>query len=449
VIIVGAGPAGISAAAVLVDHGIRPLLLDEARRPGGQAYRKARDPLRVELEALLGSEIRKYRRIHQTFEVICEELDYAPETLVWSIFQRELHALSRGRSRAHTFDALILAPGAVDRVLPIEGWTLPGVVTLGAAQILLKDQASLIGRRVVFCGSSPLLYLAALQYRRMGAEVTVLDTTPFVRKIAALPDLLASPVTFRRGLGYLATLRRLGVPVRHGVRLLRFGGSESVDHVAYRDSAGERRVDCDAVALGFGLRPETQLAELAGCQLAYDSLLRQWLPVCDAEGRGGAGIYVAGDGSTISGADAAEIGGRLAGYAVLEDLGVPSGEREQRPWLHRRLARLRRFQRGLATAFAWPHEWARDIGDEVLVCRCEEVTAGVLRQALRADFGPREINRLKAFTRCGMGRCQGRFCSLAASELAAAALGRPHRDMGWLRAQGPVKPLLVATALDS
>ena len=444
-VIVGAGPAGISAAAVLTAHGIRPLLLDEGRLPGGQAYRQPADNPRLSLEALLGTEAAKYRRIHATFAAIRPDLDYRPDSLVWSIFDREVHALHRGRSEAHPFDALILAPGAIDRVLPVPGWTLPGVVTLGAAQILLKDQGCLLGRRVVFCGSSPLLYLAALQYRRMGADVAaVLDTTPYSQKVRALPDLLASPATLRRGIHYLAALRRLGVPVRHGVRLQRIEGKTDVEAVAYRDRHSDQRIDCDTVALGFGLRPETQLAELAGCRLGYDPYFRQWFPLCDSDGRAGEGVYLAGDGAAVGGADAAEISGQLVAYALLEDVGV-SPPLALRRTLRRRLTRLRRFQRGLAQAFAWPHDWMRDLPDDSLICRCEEVSAGALREALRASFGPTEVNRLKAFTRCGMGRCQGRFCGLAASELAAAVLNRPHREMGWMRAQAPVKPLPVST----
>ena len=291
-VIVGAGPAGISAAAILVSQGLRPILLDEGRLPGGQAYRQPAANPALSIDALLGAEAGKYRRIHATFDRVRPQIDYRSESLVWSIFDREVHARHRGRSEAHPFDALILAPGAIDRVLPIPGWTLPGVVTLGAAQILLKEQASLLGSRVVFCGSSPLLYLAALQYRKMGADVVaVLDTTQFSRKLRALPDLLASPGTLRRGLHYLSALRGLGVHVRHGVRLQRVEGATEVEALGYRDRRGEQRIECDTVAMGFGLRPETQLAELAGCRLSYDPHFRQWFPASDSDGRSGDGVY--------------------------------------------------------------------------------------------------------------------------------------------------------------
>src|SRR5207247_10326554 len=137
-----------------------------------------------------------------------DRIDYRPRTLAWAIDDRTLHTVAGGAAATVDFDAIILATGATDRTLPIKGWTLPGVFTLGGAQVLLKEHGCLIGQRVVFCGSSPLLYLAAKQYRAMGAEIAaVLDTTPFSAKVVATPDLLMTPLTFARGLGYIKSLR--------------------------------------------------------------------------------------------------------------------------------------------------------------------------------------------------------------------------------------------------
>jgi NADPH-dependent 2,4-dienoyl-CoA reductase/sulfur reductase-like enzyme len=341
-----------------------------------------------------------------------------------------------------SFDALILATGATDRVLPVAGWTLPGVFTLGGAQVLLKEHGCLIGRRVAFCGSSPLLYLAADQYRRMGAEiVAVLDTTPFAAKLAAALELAAAPSTLARGLGYMAALRRGGVSLHHGVKLHAFEGTTVVEAVRFRDRRGEEiTLTCDAVALGFGIKPETQLVELAGVPMRYDPVFRQWLPGADADGRCGQNIYVAGDGATVGGAEAAGLTGELAAAAVLEDFTISLAELK-RPSVRRRVARLRRFQRALARAFALPVDSLSSLDDCVMVCRCEGISAGELRAALRAGFGPGEINRLKAITRCGMGRCQGRFCAIVGAELTALTLNVPLQSVGHLRAQPPVKPL--------
>lgn len=448
VAIVGAGPAGIAAAHVLAAHGIAATVIDEARQPGGQIYRRARAGIDLDIEGLLGVGALDYRNFHRAFERLRGRIDYRPQTLAWGVDDRTLYTVQGNFADTVEFDAVILATGATDRTLPIRGWTLPGVFTLGGAQVLLKEHGCLIGRRVVFCGSSPLLYLAARQYRAMGAEiVTVLDTTPFIAKIAAMRDLIWGASTLARGMGYMAELRRAGVAMHHGVELRAFEGSVGVEVVRFRDRKGrEITLPCDAVAYGFGLKPETQLADLAGAEFHYNSLFRQWLPGADADGRCGGNIYVAGDGATIGGAQAAALTGTLAACAVLEDFKIKIS-RVDRARARRGVTRLRRFQRGLARAFAWPAEVMRDLDGSVTVCRCEDVSADRLRAAIRADFGPTEINRLKAITRCGMGRCQGRFCGLAAAELTAHALSVPLEIIGRLRAQPPIKPVPLAASL--
>jgi NADPH-dependent 2,4-dienoyl-CoA reductase/sulfur reductase-like enzyme len=448
VAIVGAGPAGIAAAGVLAAHSVAVTVIDEGRAAGGQIYRRARAGLKLDIDVLLGAEAANYRAFHARFDRLRERIDYRPETLVWGIGENRLHTLRVAVADTVTFDALILAPGATDRALPIPGWTLPGVFTLGGAQVLLKEHGCLIGRRIVFCGSSPLLYLAAKQYRTMGAEVVaVLDTTPFAAKAGAAADLLASPQMLARGIGYMNALRSAGVPIHHGVRLRAFEGSAGVEAVRFQDRRGNEVVlPCDAVAYGFGLKPEAQLAELAGAKLRYDSTFRQWLPDADPDGRCGGHVYVAGDGATIGGAQAAALTGELAACALLEDfkIAINSVDRSR---TRRNVSRLRRFQRGLARAFAWPVGAIHDLDDHTVVCRCEGIMAGELRASLRAEFGPTEVNRLKAITRCGMGRCQGRFCGLAAAELTADALNVPLEEVGRLRVQAPIKPIPLAISL--
>ena len=448
VAIVGAGPAGVAAADVLAAHGAAVTVIDEGHEAGGQIYRRARTGLNLDVDALLGADAANYRNFHATFERLRGRIDYRPQTLVWAVDKKRLHTLRANVADTVAFDALILATGATDRVMPIPGWTLPGVFTLGGAQVLLKEHGCLIGRRIVFCGSSPLLYLAAKQYREMGAEIAaVLDTTPFAAKIGAAPDLLAAPQTFARGLGYVNALRRAGVPIHYGIRLASFEGKNGVERVRFRDRGGrEIVIPCDAVAYGFGLKPETQLADLAGVEFRYDAVFRQWLPHADRDGRCGWGVYVAGDGATIGGARVAALTGKLAACAVLDDFKIAVNG-VARAAMRREVARLRRFQRGLARAFAWPVDAIHSLDDHTMVCRCEGITAGELRASIRAEFGPAEVNRLKAITRCGMGRCQGRFCGLPGAELIAHALNVPLDAVGRLRGQAPVKPIPLAINL--
>ena len=218
---------------------------------------------------------------------------------------------------------LIVATGAADRVLPFPGWTLPGVYTLGAAQVALKYQGCAIGERVVFAGTGPLLYLVACQYAKAGAKVVaVLDTARFADKLAAVPALMRNRAVLGKGIYYLAWLRLHGIPVHDGVRLDRASGDHQVAAMHWRRGDASQEVACDAVAFGYGLRSETQLADLLGCRFRYDEAQRAALPERDAAGRSSvADVYLAGDGAGIMGADAAEWAGELAALALLADAG--------------------------------------------------------------------------------------------------------------------------------
>ena len=449
-VVVGAGPAGIASAALLARSSVRVTLIDESYAPGGQIYRRPAPGLQLDMRQVLGAGFDAYEDFHATAAAVCGQIDYRPQALAWGIHDKAVHLALGSSLAAVGYDALVLATGATDRVMPAPGWTLPGVFTLGAAQVLLKDQGCLIGRRVVFCGSSPLLYVAALQYLRAGGEVAaIIDTTRLFWKVRALPDMIAAPRTLAEGLRYMHELRRRQIPVIHGAALERFDGDGRVSAVVYQAPGGSpERITCDAVAYGHGLRPETQLAELAGCELHYDAVWRLHLPVIDVDGRACNGIYIAGDCGPIGGAEAAAVSGTLAGAAVLRDLGIPFAD-VNLDGLRGKLRRLRRFQRGMARAFAWPHQRAGALDDTVVLCRCENVSAGEVRAALRQPIGATEANRIKAATRCGMGRCQGRFCGAGLAELTAASLGRSHEELDRLRVQVPIKPLAIGFSQDA
>jgi NADPH-dependent 2,4-dienoyl-CoA reductase/sulfur reductase-like enzyme len=447
IIIVGAGPAGVRCAETLVAAGLRPTVVDENRRDGGQIYRRQPDNFTRPYAKLYGTEAGRAQSLHESFDALRAKIDYLPETLAWNIFGRQLHVTDQRRSRALPYDALVICSGATDRLMPIKGWQYAGTYSLGAAQIALKAQACAIGRRIVFLGTGPLLYLVASQYVKAGAGVAaVLDTSPFLRRIAALPKLMARPSVLRNGLALVGELKRAGVQVLTGITPVEIQGSPDagVQGVVIRDGRGsERSFECDAVAMGYHLRPETQLADLARCAFRFDAETRQWLPELGEDGRTSVpGVYLAGDGVRVLGADAAEIGGRLAALAVLKDAGLPvANDALQR--LRAEQARLDRFRQGLVQAFPWPAQQAAQLPDDAIVCRCETITAGELRRTV-GETGAREANRAKALCRVGMGRCQGRYCGHAGAEIIAHAAGVPLEQVGRLRGQAPVKPLSIA-----
>lgn len=453
VIVVGAGPAGTRAAETLVAAGLRPVVIDEARRSGGQIYRRQPEGFRRDPRALYGTEAGRATALHAAFDALGDRIAYWPETLAWNVRPGELHVVRADRAHILPFDALVIATGATDRLLPVPGWTLPGVFTLGGAQIALKAQACAIGGRVAFLGSGPLLYLVAAQYAKAGATVAaVLDTAPPGARFRALPHMAARPSLLVKGAALLRSLRAAGIPVRRGVvprRIVPDATGTRVAGVALAGQGGaEEVVACDAAGIGWHLRAETQLADLAGCGFDFDAEHAQWLPRCDVDGRSDvAGVYLAGDSARILGADGAEIAGRLAALALLQDGGLPAPPGLDAARLRRQRQAMDRFRRGLTVAFPWPADLVRALPDDTLVCRCEAITAGTLR-AGGTDLDAPEVNRAKALTRVGMGRCQGRFCGIAGAEILAAARGVTLPDAGRLRGQAPVRPLPVAAVLD-
>lgn len=447
VVIIGAGPAGVRCAETLVAAGLRPTVVDENRRDGGQIYRRQPDNFTRPYAKLYGTEAGRAQALHSSFDALQGRIDYRPNTLAWNIADQQVHVACGEQAAALPFDALVICAGATDRLMPVKGWQLAGAYSLGAAQIALKAQACAIGRRVVFMGTGPLLYLVASQYLKAGANVAaVLDTSPLAGRFAALPKLLARPSVLLNGVALVASIKRAGVQVLTGITPLEITGDpqSGVQGLVVSDASGTTHTfDCDAVAMGYHLRPETQLADLARCAFHFDPDTRQWLPEVRQDGRTSVpGVYLAGDGMRVLGADAAEVAGRLAALAVLKDLGQEvAGDQLQQ--LRAQQATMERFRQGLARAFPWPAQQAAQLPDEAIVCRCEAITAGELRRVV-CDMGAQEANRAKAFSRVGMGRCQGRYCAHAGAEVIASAAGVPVEQVGRLRGQAPVKPLPVA-----
>lgn len=440
-LIVGAGPAGVRAAETLAKAGLRPLVVDEAPACGGQIYRQPLVKDGRDAHALYGSEAEKAERLHRAFAALSGRIDHLPRALVWNLRDGRADIAVDGVNRTVNYDGLILATGASDRVLPVPGWTLPGVFTLGGSQVALKGQGCAIGRRVVFAGTGPLLYLVAWQYMKAGVRVVaVLDAAPLSAKRNLLGGLALYPAIILRGARFAAELKLRGVMLRHGISDLSFEGKDRVVGVRWREKGRENYLSCDAVGYGLNLRPETQLADLAGCAFIFNERDRVFVPQREPSGRTSVrGVYVAGDGAGIAGADAAELAGERAALALLEDRGLQHAARRAAE-LELELARISRFRDVMEAAFPFPAHWAATVADDTVVCRCEEVTAGTLRSCVR-DFALDEINRLKAVSRVGMGRCQGRFCGASAAEILAAETGRSVAAVGRLRGQPPVKPV--------
>ncbi|ATJ84342.1 NAD(P)/FAD-dependent oxidoreductase [Halomonas beimenensis] len=444
-IIIGAGPAGMAAAEEAHRQGLRCALLDEQEEAGGQIYRAiGRAPLAD--ERILGQDYYHGRDLLEAFER--SGVDYRPGTTVWGIEDDLSLDVSReGVSQRLRTRRLLVATGAQERPVPFPGWTLPGVMTGGAAQILLKSSAMAPPGPIVLAGSGPLLLLVAAQLARAGVRVeALLDTSPrgnWRRAARHLPGALKNPSLLAKGLGLLREIRRAGIPHLKGVDGLEAFSrdGERLTHLRYRQAGESRERECRTLLVHQGVVPNVQLTRALELAHDWDEAQQCWRPRLDAWGETSRpGVFVAGDSGGIAGAQAAEESGRLAVLGIAGQLGRVNTEARDRlaAPVRARLAphlAIRPFLDVLyrpARRFLVPE-------DDTVVCRCEEVTAGELRRI--ADAGCRGPNQAKAFCRAGMGPCQGRLCGLTVSQVIADQCNEPVAAVGYYHIRPPIKPL--------
>lgn len=443
--IVGAGPAGLAAAALGARFGLTTVLFDEQASPGGQIYRAVTEtPLRE--RSLLGDDYWQGAKLAGDF--IKGGAQYVPGATVWSIsHEREIGVSADGKARLLTVRHVILATGALERPFPIPGWTLPGVMTCGAAQILLKSSGLGLDGKVVLAGTGPLLWLLAAQYRRAGVPIAaMLDTTPLRNWLAALPHLpkfLQSRYA-AKGRALLSEVKA-SVRVVRGVTAIAARGEGRLREVTYRVGRGREVVlAADALLLHQGVVPNINLANAIGCEHRWDETQLCFVPEIDEWGRSSIpGVSIAGDGGGIAGAEAAAESGRLAALDAAWQLGkIDDFARDRHAAPYRAsLAESLRGRRFLDLLYRPAARFRQPVGD-TLVCRCEEVTAEQVLDAVKGGaIGP---NQLKAFLRCGMGPCQGRLCGLTVTELIAKARKVAPGEVGYYRLRPPVKPITVA-----
>ena len=447
VVIIGAGPAGISAALMASSCGLKTLLLDEQPRPGGQIYRNITRVSRSVAE-LLGPDYRHGAAL--TTQLARSGVEVHQGALVWDVAQGfTITAQMDGRSYQVRARQLIVASGAMERPSPLPGWTLPGVMNAGAAQILLKSSGSVPAGRVVMAGGGPLLLLVACQLLEAGVTLAgIVETSSranWWRALRHLPTALGAPAYLAKGVQMLLRLRRAGVPMFAAATGLCIEGKQAAQGLSFTHAGLAKRLDADLVLLHHGVVPNTRIGQLLRVEHHWDKVQLSLRPRVDVWGASSlAGFRIAGDSAGIAGALAAECSGALAALGAARDLGhLSESECNQRsaPIRQRLAAQLR--IRPFLDALYRPPEWLSNPSDNTIVCRCEEVTAGRIREM--AQLGCQGPNQTKFFSRCGMGPCQGRLCGLTVTQMLAGSLGKRPDEIGFYRVRAPLKPVRLAS----
>lgn len=431
--VIGAGPAGLAAALAAAARGVRVTLVDSAAAPGGQFYRQPAPGLGARRPQALHHQWRTWERLRTGLDAhrSAGHVTILSNRHVWCV-EREstgftVHALLGPEQRESVglyADGVLLATGGYEKVLPFPGWTLPGVVTAGGAQALLKGGLVLPGRTAVVAGTGPLLLPVATGLAAAGAEVAALvesaDPRAFVRRSRVLAG---SPAKLVEGAGYVAQLLGRGVSVKVRHTVVEAHGAERLESVTVaalgpgdRPVPGSgRRIPCDTLAVSHGLLPHTDLADGLGCALVGPAVR-----VDDEQRTDVPGVWAAGETTGIGGASLSLAEGHIAGRSAAARLRhtVPDPD----GWAHaaRARTRLRAFFAAVDGACAPTAHWAELVTDETVVCRCEEVTAGSVREAV-GSLGAGDLRTVKLLTRAGMGWCQGRMCEPGVAGVAGCA----------------------------
>jgi NADPH-dependent 2,4-dienoyl-CoA reductase/sulfur reductase-like enzyme len=448
VLIAGAGPAGLSAAIEAADAGADVVVVDENDRAGGQIYRQPPPAIRARTDLgsyATGRDLLQAVESRPRIRMLCRTTVWAaPGNTTLSTFTHDRVGEVSGR-------CVIVCTGAHDRPVPFPGWTIPGVITAGAALTLLKGQQILPGRNVLLAGAGPLQLVLATYLLDGGAHVaSLLEASTRWALYRRVPRLLSEWALVREGMQYVGQLRSAGLRVRYGHTILGVEGDERVRKAIitrvdekWRPVHGtEETLEVDAVICGFGFVPSIDLTTLLGCDHHYSRMTGGWVPTHNADMRTSLpDVLVAGETTGVAGGIVAREEGKIAGITAARQLGYltepDAARRSAAP--RKRLARLYRFRRALDEIHT-PREGLLDLTTpDTLVCRCEEVTARCVLDALQQ--GARLTNDVKLRTRAGMGPCQGRMCATSIAALIGRHCSLSPEEAGRPSLRPPAKPV--------
>jgi len=449
-LVLGAGPAGTSAAVAAAENGVDVAVLDEAPGAGGQVYRPPMPAANVNRESAIDPDFRIGEDLRES--LAASAIRSAFGRRVWFAAPGfRVSAVGPEGVENWQAKAVVVATGTHERIVPFPGWTLPGIIGLGAATILLKAHRAIPGESTVVAGCGPLVAAVAAGIVKGGGKVAAMvDAARPGDWLGHLPALMSRPDLLWRGIDWLRQVRRAGVPMKFGHAVTEVHGGDTVREVVVapvdstwrpRSDLATHRFTADSVAVGHGLIPATEVTRVLGAEHVFDWLRGGWIPVRDGDFRcTSPGLYAVGDCGGISGAAAAVHQGRIAGLAAALDLGrldkAAFTRAAERP--RSELRRAERFAAASAAMMAPRSGLLETATAETVMCRCEDITREEIETAVAQ--GARDINQIKSWTRCGMGPCQGRMCGDSVAGLMAPAVGGREEAGRWT-ARVPLRPI--------
>lgn len=441
VLVIGGGAGGLSAAISAARAGARVVVLDERKVAGGQYYKQSAYGSILDTQQADGADLLSSAHASGAKILAGVELWGAFDPLLFLAQQGDTAIVARPKTA-------IIATGAYERPVMVPGWTLPGVMTTGAAQTLWRSYGTSPGKRVALCGSGPLNLQVALELARGGADVVRLAERaphPLTRPLAALGMWATGAALTGKGLLMDLNLRRLGVPIHHSCDLARVEQDGQALMATFRGRDGsEDTITVDALCMNAGFEPQNEILRLLGAEMRYDPAMGSLRCQTDASMRTKvAGLYAVGDCKGLGGAPAARVEGSIAGAHAAAATG--HGDAHDLFAARRALARHRRFQSRLWPLYDIAPRSSVDMPLETMICRCEELTLGDIRVGL-ADK-PGHAGTLKRATRLGMGRCQGRYCGPVAARMVSEAIAKPIEDLSFFAPRVPIKPVTISAIL--
>jgi NADPH-dependent 2,4-dienoyl-CoA reductase/sulfur reductase-like enzyme len=382
-LIIGAGPAGMAAALAAAPSGARIVLLDDNPSPGGQIWR----------DGPQASLPKQARQMRERLEACSNIRRHAGTRVIACAAPKQLLVEDAERGWLIAYDKLILCTGARELLLPFPGWTLPGVTGAGGLQALIKGGLVVQGERLVIAGSGPLLLASTATAKHYGASIlriaeqaSTVAVAGFAAQLPRWPNkLLQSFTLFDRH-------------YRTATHVLAALGTERLEGVRLQQQGNIIELECDRLACGFGLIPNTQLGQALGCHLDGQALaVDAWQTTSRTD------HYAAGECTGFGGSELALVEGAIAGHAAVD-------ERQAARALWPRRVRWQGFANALNAAFALDPHLKSLAQADTLVCRCEDVPYAALT-------GHTDWRAAKLASRCGMGACQGRVCGGALQHL--------------------------------